>query len=99
MRYHKNRLMLRNDVKELRGIPNIGKAIEKDLVLLGITRPVELIGMDPYQMYRDLCQITGRRQDPCIIDVFISAVRYMEGAPAKKWWEFTRERKQTLAGQ
>jgi len=44
-------------------------------------------------MYKDLCYITKLRKDGCVIDIFISAVRYMEGGPAKKWWEFTKERK------
>lgn len=46
-----------------------------------------------------LLKITGQRHDPCVIDVFISAVRYMEGGAAKKWWEFTAERKNYLANQ
>ncbi|MGD8812345.1 MAG: helix-hairpin-helix domain-containing protein [Thioalkalispiraceae bacterium] len=41
--------------------------------------------------------MTGRRHDPCVIDVFISAVKYMEGGPPRKWWEFTKERKKKLA--
>jgi len=89
--------MSRNEIENLQDIPNVGKAIEKNLVLLGITKPIELIGKDPYQMYSHLCDVTCRPHDPCIIDVFISAVRYMEGAPPKKWWEYTRERKQRLA--
>jgi len=88
--------MSRNDVKKFQDIPNVGKAIEKDFLLLGFNEPVELIGKDPYQMYSDLCTIIGSRQDPCVIDVFISAVRYMEGGPPKKWWEFTNERKKKL---
>lgn len=88
--------MSRNDVKKFQDIPNVGKAIEKDFLLLGFNEPVELIGKDPYQMYSDLCNIIGSRQDPCVIDVFISAVRYMEGGPPKKWWEFTNERKKKL---
>ena len=56
-------------------------------------KPIELTGKDPYQMYSDLCRITQKKHDPCIIDVFISAVRYMEGGPPKKWWEFTEKRK------
>jgi len=88
--------MSRNEVKELQDIPNVGKAIEKDFTVLGIKEPIELIGKDPYQMYSDLCDITGNRHDSCIIDVFISAVRYMEGGPPKKWWEFTKERKDKM---
>ena len=85
--------MPRNQINRLIDIPNVGPAMERDLVALGIWEPAGLIGRDPYQMYRELCGITHKRQDPCVIDVFISAVRYMEGGPAKKWWEFTEERK------
>ena len=88
--------MSRNEIKKLQDIPNVGKAIEKDFILLGIKEPIELIGRDPYQMYSDLCNVTSKRHDPCVIDVFISAVRYMEGGPPKKWWEFTNERKQKM---
>ncbi len=85
--------MQRNEIKRFRDIPNIGPAIEKDFIALGLCEPSELIGKDPYQMYLDLCTVKQKRQDPCVIDVFISAVRYMEGGPEKKWWEFTKERK------
>ena len=88
--------MSRNEIKNFQDIPNVGKAIEKDFFLLGIKEPIELIGKDPYQMYSDLCNVTNNRHDPCVIDVFISAVRYMEGGPPKKWWEFTNERKNKM---
>lgn len=89
--------MPRNEIKKLQDIPNVGKAIEKYFILLGINEPAELIGKDPYQMYNELCNITGKRLDPCVIDIFISAVRYMEGGPSKKWWEFTDERKKKMS--
>ena len=85
--------MKRSDIKQFHDIPNVGVAIEKDFFALGMCKPIELIGKDPYQMYSDLCRITQKKQDPCLIDVFISAVRYMEGKKKKKWWEFTEERK------
>ncbi|MGD8547062.1 MAG: helix-hairpin-helix domain-containing protein [Thiohalophilus sp.] len=88
--------MQRTEIYKLQDIPNIGKAIEKNLILLGLNEPIKLIGKDPYQMYSDLCKITGTRHDPCLIDVFISAVRYMEGGPPRKWWEFTNERKKKM---
>jgi len=71
----------------------VGKAIENDLFLIGLKEPIDLIDKDPYLMYEQLCSVTDKRHDPCVIDVFISAVNYMEGGPAKKWWEFTKERK------
>ena len=85
--------MKRSDIKQFHDIPNVGVAIEKDFFALGMCKPIELIGKDPYQMYSDLCRITQKKQDPCLIDVFISAVRYMEEKKKKKWWEFTEERK------
>jgi len=88
--------MVRNDIKNFRDIPNVGKAIEKDFFLLGIKEPIELVSKDPYQMYSDLCSVTHKRVDPCVIDVFLSAVCYMKGGPPKKWWEFTKERKMKL---
>lgn len=50
-------------------------------------------------MYDKLCRLTGKRQDPCVLDVFISAVRLMEGGPAKPWWKFTAERRKILASK
>ena len=88
--------MLRTDVKTLQDIPNVGKAIEKKLFLLGLNEPIQLIGRDPYEMYSDLCNITGKRHDPCVLDVFISAVRFMEGGAPEKWWVFTEERKKQM---
>jgi hypothetical protein len=87
----------RSDTKKLRDIPNVGVVIEKDFFVLGIERPIELIGKDPYQMFNELCRITKKKHDPCVIDVFISAVRFMQGGPPRKWWEFTAERKKHLA--
>ena len=87
---------VRKDIQAINEIPNIGPATARDLALLYILTPSELIGKDPYKMYIDLCQITGSKHDPCVIDVFISAVRFMEGEPSRKWWYYTPERKRKL---
>jgi hypothetical protein len=84
-------------VARLEDIPNVGPAVAADLRQLGITTPAELPGHDPYLMYDDLCRITGQRHDPCVLDTFIAAVRYMEGAPKKPWWKYTAERKRVMA--
>src|SRR2546423_204094 len=85
------------DVARLEAIPNVGPAIAADLRQLGITTPSDLPGRDPYAMYDDLCRITGQRHDPCLLDTFIAAVRYMEGSPKKPWWKYTSERKRAMA--
>jgi len=87
----------RREVAHLEDIPNIGPAIASDLRQLGITTPGDLPGRDPYALYDDLCRITGQRHDPCVLDTFIAAVRYMEGSPKKPWWRYTAERKRVMA--
>ena len=90
------------DIRELtrlEDIPNVGPAVAADLRRLGITSPGELAGRDPYAMYDELCRLTGRRHDPCLLDVFIAAVRFMAGEPKKPWWKYTAERKKVLAAR
>ena len=62
----------------LEDMPNIGPSIAADLRQLGITTPAELLGRDPYAMFDDLCRLTCQRHDPCLLDTFIAAVRFME---------------------
>jgi hypothetical protein len=81
----------------LEDIPNIGKQIAADLRTLGFEKPEQLQGHDPYEMYDRLCAMTGVRHDPCLLDTFISAVRFMDGGPALPWWAYTAERKQAMA--
>lgn len=87
------------EIAHLEDIPNIGPSIAADLRQLRIITPAELPGRDPYAMYDELCRITGQRHDPCLLDTFIAAVRYMEGAPKKPWWKYSVERKRELAAR
>jgi hypothetical protein len=81
------------DCRRLEDLPNIGPAAAGDLRLLGIPSPQALAGRDPFALYRSLCRRTGTRQDPCVLDTFIAAVRFAEGGPALPWWHHTAERK------
>ena len=85
------------DAMALEDIPNVGKRIAADLRLLNIETPAELRGQDAYVLYDRINAAKGERQDPCLLDVFISAVRFVEGGPALPWWAFTAERKAALA--
>ena len=87
------------EVARLEDIPNVGPAVASDLRQLGIATPAGLPGRDPYALYDDLCRITGHRHDPCLLDTFIAAIRYMEGAPKKPWWKYTTERKRVMAAR
>lgn len=89
----------RKQIKHFQQIVNIGPAMEMDFGVLGFTRPPQLIGRDPWQLYRKLCNETRTRQDPCVLDVLIATVDYMNGNPPRKWWEYTEERKRQYAAR
>ena len=89
----------RGEIARLEDIPNVGPAVAADLRRLGITSPCELAGRDPYALFDELCRITGQRHDPCLLDTFIAAVRFMAGEPKKPWWKYTPERKRELASR
>ena len=82
------------DVKKFTDIPNIGLAMADDFMLLEITTPQELANCDGHELYIRLCRKTGKRHDPCVLDTFLAAVDFMQGAPAKPWWYYTKERKE-----
>jgi len=83
----------------LEDLPNVGTLIAGDLRRIGIRAPQALAGRDPYALYDTLNRVSGVRHDPCVLDTFIAAVRFMEGAPAMPWWHYTTERKATLAAR
>ena len=85
----------REKVSRLEDLPNIGEAAAADLYLIGVHHPKDLIGKEPFQMYERLCSMSGRRHDPCVIDVFMSVVHFMEGGASLPWWSFTESRKKT----
>jgi hypothetical protein len=86
----------RSEFTKLEQLPNVGPAIAADLKLLGVARPQDLLGRDPYALYDDLCRVTRQRHDPCVLDTFIAAVRFMGGETARPWWAYTAERKVEL---
>jgi hypothetical protein len=89
----------RTEFTQLEQIPNIGPSIAANLRRIGVSAPPDLLGKDPYALYDALCRATSLRQDPCVLDVFIAAVRFMAGEPAKPWWKYTPERKRQLAAK
>ncbi|MFO1327566.1 MAG: helix-hairpin-helix domain-containing protein [Rubrivivax sp.] len=82
-----------HECERLEQLPNIGPSIAGDLRLLGVRHPAELAHRDAFVLYQSLCAITGKRQDPCVLDTFMAAVDFMRGAPARPWWSYTAERK------
>ena len=83
----------RGTVSRLEELPNIGKVMANKLQLIGINNPRKLIGKKPFELYEALCLTSGKRHDPCVIDVFMSIIYFMEGGEPLPWWSFTDERK------
>ena len=77
----------------LEDIPNVGASIADDLRAIDIFEPAQLVGQNPYELYRRSNAVAGVVQDPCLCDTFIAAVRFMEGGPVRPWWYYTAERK------
>jgi hypothetical protein len=81
---------------ELTAIPNVGPAVARYLRRLDVVTLSDLRGRDPHELFDRLCAIDGRRYDPCLLDTFVAAVEFADGAPARPWWEYSRERKAGL---
>ena len=81
------------ECESLEQLPNVGPSIAADLRALGIAHPRELATRDPLVLYRALCEHTGKRQDPCVLDTFLAITDFMRGAAAAPWWAYTAQRK------
>lgn len=83
----------REKVEKLTDLPNIGPALAKELRFIGIESPQELKGKEPRELYNKLCSQSGKRHDPCVLDVFMSVTDFMNGGEPRVWWDCTKERK------
>ena len=81
------------ECETLEQLPNIGPSLAADLRGLGILHPRELATRDAFVLYQTLCEQTGRRQDPCVLDTFLAVTDFMRGAAAARWWAYTAHRK------
>ena len=65
----------------------------RDFELMGIRQPADLIGADAFALYQRICKLTGKRHDPCVLDTYMAAVDFMNGAWPRDWWSCTAQRK------
>lgn len=82
----------KKDASELREIPGIGPAMERDLKDLGISRVKDLASKQPQKLYDRLCRLRGSSIDRCVLYVFRSAVYYAKNKKRDpellKWWNW-----------
>ena len=85
----------------LAGLISVGPAIRRDLQRLGVRTVAQLARRSPQRLYRELCRKTGKRQDPCVLDVFSAAVAQARDPdlPIEQcvWWYWSRKRKEALS--
>ena len=62
------------DTRKLGDLRGIGKSMLKDFELLGVASVSQLKKQNPAKLYDKLCELTGTRQDPCVLDTFRCAV-------------------------
>jgi len=89
--------MTRGTRDELLELRNIGPAMRRDLSLLGIATVKHLARCRADRLYERLQALTGRRQDPCVLDTFAAAIHQARTGEALPWWHFSRERKRRTA--
>jgi len=79
-------------LKELRGIPGVGKSIAEDLWALGIRKVKDLKGRDPEKLYLKRCSQVGTRIDQCLLYTFRCAVYFASHKHHEprllKWWNW-----------
>jgi hypothetical protein len=83
-------------LKDLQQIPGIGPSLARDLWDLGYHQVADLAQQDAEQMYRNLEELRGQSQDPCVLYTFRCAVYFAstdEHDPALlKWWNWKTPR-------
>jgi hypothetical protein len=88
---------LPTDTRRLLDLQGVGKSIEADFHLLGISTVEELAAADGTDLYMRLNDLTGVRQDPCVLDTFRCAVAQARNRQLpeeqRNWWWWSRLRK------
>lgn len=82
-----------SEVQHWEQIPNVGKAMARDFERLGLRRPQDLAQQNAWDLYQQMCVVSGQRQDPCVLDTYLAVIDFMRGGAVRTWWSYTAERK------
>ena len=66
--------MKKKETRNLGDLYSVGPATVRDLKTLGITAVEQLVGQDARNLYDRLCRLSGKRCDPCMMDVLSAAI-------------------------
>lgn len=88
-------------VHHLSELISIGPAMLKDFKLLGIDCIADLRTKSAEELYHQLCIITGKKHDICVLDTFHAAIAQAKNPQLPKeqcqWWYWSRKRKKQSA--
>lgn len=83
--------------RRLKDLVSVGPAMVRDFELLGIHSVGQLARRNPEKLYEKLCEIKGKAQDVCCLDVFCAAVAQARNSQLpveqRQWWYWSRRRK------
>lgn len=65
-------------IRSLLDLEGVGKAMQEDFHLLGIKSVDQLKGKKAIKLYERLEKLTGKKHDPCVLDVFNCAIAQAE---------------------
>jgi hypothetical protein len=89
--------MKKKETRNLRDLYSVGPATVRDLKTLGITAVEQLVDQDASKLYDRLCRLSGKRCDPCMMDVLSAAIAQAQDPKLpkekRKWWYWSRIRK------
>ena len=83
--------------QRLEDLVSVGPAMAQDFELLGIRSLAQLSRRNPEKLYQRLCEVKGKAQDVCCLDVFRAAVAQARNPrlpmEQRQWWYWSRLRK------
>jgi hypothetical protein len=91
------------DERKLSDLRGIGRKMLEDFEQLGISTVRQLRAQDACHMYVRMCEISGTRQDHCVLDTYRCAIEQARNPrlpeEQRDWWYWSRLRKVGLVTQ
>ncbi len=85
-----------NAKTDLLTIPNVGKKTKRALQNIGITCVEDLVGQNPFELYKKDCKNKGFQEDKCELYLFRMIIYYAEHENPEeeklKWWYWKDKR-------
>ena len=84
-------------VPSLRSLMNVGAAVERYLLELGVRSIASLARQDPDALFRRLQRRIGKACDPCLHDTFTAIIHEAQTGEKTPWFAWTADRKRRQA--